>query len=411
MAGELASEGKHILFRPFDERFLLHQRLEAPILSPRASACYTPVQDLESKQMLMNFLDTNDYATQYERFTASIQYTLAFGMRILTGKEWQLTTSHQCMENIQAAAKPGAWIVDALPFLNNLPAPFTPWKKTAKQWYKMWDDLHMANMKGALQRDGWNWAKDFAASKEAQEMTDEELAWDVGVLCDGGVETTQKMLYVFTLACLAYPEWLPTARKELEDVVGTDRLPDFTDIDNLPFIQAIVEETFRWRHITPIGVPHASTKDDYYKGYFIPKDSTIIPLFTAMRNDTSAFDSPAVFRPERWIGKTQSNNYGYGRRVCPGRFIARNSMAIAVARLLWAFDIKSKDGRVLLVSEDMFTDEIVSGPKPFDVVFEPRSRKRRQVIEAEFQGAEKDTAKMMDRIREMQVAAGLTQRF
>jgi cytochrome P450 len=410
MAGELVSGGNHLLFRPFDEHYVLHQRMEAPILSARASACYTPVQDLESKQMLMNFLDTNDYIEQYERFTSSIQYTLAFGMRIMTGKEWQLTASHKCLENIVAAAQPGAWIVDTLPFLNNLPWPLTPWKKTAKQWYTMWDDLHLANMKAALQRDGWNWTKDLKASKEAQQMTDAELAWDLGVLCDGGIETTQKMLYVFTLACLAYPGWIPTARKELEGVVGLDRLPTFSDLDKLPYIHAVVEETFRWHHIAPIGIPHATTADDYYKGYLIPKGSTVIPLISTMRTDASAFESPAVFRPERWIGKTQSNNFGYGRRVCPGRFIAKNSIAIAVSRLLWAFDIKSKDGRIPFVSEDMFTDEIISAPKPFDVVFEPRSDKHRQVVVREYESAEKDTAKMLDRVREMQVSAGLSQR-
>jgi hypothetical protein len=44
MAGELTCEGKHILLKPFGEDYLLHQRLEAPVLSPRASAYYTPVQ-------------------------------------------------------------------------------------------------------------------------------------------------------------------------------------------------------------------------------------------------------------------------------------------------------------------------------------------------------------------------------
>lgn len=411
MAGELTTKHKHILWKPFDEEYLAHQRLEAPVLSSRASACYKPVQDLESKQMLKNFLHTNDYVGQYERFTASLQYTLAYGFRIVTGEEWQLKASHECLKNIEAAAKPGGWIVDALPFLNNLPATFTPWKRTAENWYQLWNELHVANMQGALQREGWNWMKDLKASREAQQMTDEELAWDVGVLCDGGVETTSKMLQVFTLACLAFPGWIPIAQKELDDVVGSSRLPEYPDLDHLPYTRAVVEESFRWRHITPIGIPHATTQDDFYKGYFIPKGSTIIPVFAAMRSDAALYDSPSVFRPERWIGKTQPNNFGYGRRVCPGRFIARNSVTIALARLLWAFNIRSKDGcSIPVVDESMFRDEIVSGPKPFEAVFEPRSEGHRRVIEEAYEGVEKDTAKMLNQIYEEQVSAGLSQR-
>ena len=43
MAGELTTKGMHIMLRPFDEEFLLHQRIEAPLLSPRASVCYVPL--------------------------------------------------------------------------------------------------------------------------------------------------------------------------------------------------------------------------------------------------------------------------------------------------------------------------------------------------------------------------------
>lgn len=401
------TNNKHILFKPFDAEFLKHQRLSAPVLSPRASACYTPVQDLESKQMLKNFLSSNDYAAQFERFTASIQYTLAFGFRIVTGEEWQLKTNHAVLKNIVAAVEPGGWIVDVLPFLNYLPTPLAPWKKTAKQWYKLWDDFHKANVKGALDSQGWNWTKAFVASKEAQELTEAEIAWDLGVLADGGVETTNSTLQLFTFACVACPGWISTAQKELDDVVGGERLPAFEDLEKLPYLQAVVEEIFRWRHMTPIGVPHATTRDDYYNGYLIPEGSTVIPLFLTMRSDTKVYERPLEFRPERWIGKTAPNTFGYGRRVCPGRFIAQKSVAIAAARLLWAFNISPKNGGKPVVNERMFTPSFISAPKPFDVVFQTRSDKHRCVIEWEFEQAEKDTAKMMDRVREAQVAAGL----
>lgn len=72
MAFELTTKSLQPLFRPFNAEYLLHQRLEAPVLSPRASSCYTPLQDMESKVLLKNFLSTNDFPHEFERFSASL---------------------------------------------------------------------------------------------------------------------------------------------------------------------------------------------------------------------------------------------------------------------------------------------------------------------------------------------------
>lgn len=410
MAQELTCKGLNILFRPFDDEFLAHQRLAAPALSSRASQCYTAVQDLESKELLKNLLSTNDYRTQFDRFSASIVYALTFGFRVETGEEWQIQASRDCTNNMMHACQVGAWVVDSLPVLNYLPAPLTPWKKIAEKWHAKWSNLHITNMRDALKREGWNWTKDFSNSTEAQQMTEKQVSWNLGILCDAGVETTGTMLQIFALACLAYPDWILKAQEELDHVVGKQRLPNFEDLENLPYVHAVIEETFRWRNILPGGVPHATIQDDWYNGYLIPKGSIIMPLFIAMRNDEHLFDSPSHFRPERWINKKQSGNFGYGRRVCPGRFIARNSLAIAVARLLWAYNISSKDGKKPQVQEKMFTTGFVSAPKAIEAVFDPRSERHKQVIEESWEAADKDVAKMLDKIREKLETGGLAPR-
>lgn len=410
MAQELTCKNKHIMIKPFNDNFLLHQRLEAPVLSPRTSACYIAIQDLESKQLIRNMLHSDNFPKEFERFAASIIYSITFGLRIVTGDEWQLQTSYECLKNFTIAGQVRAWIVDLFPSLNNLPTSFTPWKKTAEKWYSMWANLHMANMQDALKREGWNWAKEFNSSKEAQNLTATEISWDLGVLCDAGVETTDVQLQIFVLACSAYPGWISKAQTELDEVVGAERLPDFEDLARLPYLQTVVEENFRWRHIVPAGIPHATTQDDHYRGYLIPKGSVIVPLFSAMRKDKTLYDSPEQFRPERWLGKSQPSNFGYGRRVCPGRFIARSSLSIAMARLLWAFNIRSKDGAEVRVRDDMFTTGFVSRPKPFRTVFEPRSDAYMQVIESSFEAADKGIVRLMDEVREKQKLAGLAPR-
>lgn len=73
-----------------------------------------------------------------------------------------------------------------------------------------------------------------------------------------------------------YPDVMKRAQAEINDVVGRERLPTFTDREKLPYIGAIVKEVLRWRPAGPMGVPHLTTQDDVYEGYFIPKGTLIL---------------------------------------------------------------------------------------------------------------------------------------
>ena len=66
------------------------------------------------------------------------------------------------------------------------------------------------------------------------------------------------------------PEIQRKARAEILHLTGT-RLPTFEDRDSLPYIQALYQEVLRWKPVFPLGLPHQTTEDDYYNGYFIPK--------------------------------------------------------------------------------------------------------------------------------------------
>ena len=75
-----------------------------------------------------------------------------------------------------------------------------------------------------------------------------------------------------------HPEIQQKAQSELQEVVGPDRLPDYDDYDSLHYIRAILLECVRWIPVLPLGVPRKVTQDDYYKGFFIPKGTEIIPV-------------------------------------------------------------------------------------------------------------------------------------
>lgn len=75
---------------------------------------------------------------------------------------------------------------------------------------------------------------------------------------------------------MVHPEVQRKAQAQIDSVIGPDRLPDFSDRDQLPYVDAIVWECLRWNPSLPLGVAHYTTEDDVYEGYYIPKGTTVL---------------------------------------------------------------------------------------------------------------------------------------
>jgi cytochrome P450 len=67
------------------------------------------------------------------------------------------------------------------------------------------------------------------------------------------------------------PEIVRKAQNEIDTVIGLRRLPGFEDRGALPYCDAVFQEVMRWRPIAPLSIPHCTSEDDIYEGYFIPK--------------------------------------------------------------------------------------------------------------------------------------------
>ena len=91
-----------------------------------------------------------------------------------------------------------------------------------------------------------------------------------------------------------YPEVQKKAQAEIDAIVGKNRLPDFHDRPSLPYINAVIKESSRWNLVVPLGrlpsvivivgiiltssegIPHMSTIDDEYNGFYIPRGTIIL---------------------------------------------------------------------------------------------------------------------------------------
>ena len=192
-----------------------------------------------------------------------------------------------------------------------------------------------------------------------------------------GGETSATTLLWWLLAMIAYPEVQIQAHAELDEVVGNARPPTFADIPSLPYIRAMVKETLRWSLTVPFGVPHATTEDDWYDGMFIPKGTVCLQNMRVINSEPDVFGSDAVrFDPTRYMDESRQVKvldgreeghmaFGFGRRICPGRYVAEGTLVIDIATLLWAMRFERPEG----VKANLDVRTIVNGSVTAYVVF------------------------------------------
>lgn len=142
----------------------------------------------------------------------------------------------------------------------------------------------------------------------------------------GGVESPASTVEWALAELLKHPEQLKKAQDELDTVVGRQRLVDESDIPSLPYLRAIVKETFRLHPVTPLLIPRESSEACELGGFHIPSGSQIFVNIWAIGRDPEYWDKPTEFNPDRFLGSPidplgqhfELVPFGSGRRKCPG---------------------------------------------------------------------------------------------
>jgi len=203
----------------------------------------------------------------------------------------------------------------------------------------------------------------------------------------GGADTTVTTIMTFILAMLKYPEVQRRGQEEIDATIGRDRLPTFEDRASLPYVRAICTEILRWEPIMPLVPPHFTSEDDEYKGYFIPKGTTVFANNWEIAHNSAMYPEPYTFEPERWLGPHKSIRpekyaFGFGRRICTGQNWAENMVFIAVASLLSTFDFEKavdSDGR-FIAPDDNYDPSFVRSLVASKCKITPRSSRSISLI-------------------------------
>ncbi|KAK8497072.1 hypothetical protein V6N11_050894 [Hibiscus sabdariffa] len=145
---------------------------------------------------------------------------------------------------------------------------------------------------------------------------------------------------------LRNPEVMQKARKELTEVIGSETSVKESDMDQLPYLQAVVKETLRLHPAAPLLLPYKARNDVEICGYTIPKGAHALVNIWAMNRDPKYWSHPLAFSPERFIGSKidyKGGNFEYipfgaGRRLCLGLPLATRMVHLMLASMILSFD-------------------------------------------------------------------------
>jgi len=376
------------------------------------------IQDKTYELLVQLRESPNDFRAHVRLLQGKLIMSITFGYDLKKGDDRMVEAPDQIVPLMMPFNVPGTALVNYFPFLRGIPSwvPYFSYKPLARIVRKLSgrmrnepidfvkNALHNGTAVRSLAGEYLQELENFVGSERQKQ--EEAVMASMGSMYQAGLDTV-RILYLdisagflltptmktvssmssLFLALALFPHVQRRAQAELDVVVGRDRLPTFDDRPRLPYIEALCKELMRWNMVTPTGLPHLSTRDDVYKGFFIPKGSLVIANAWAILHDPETYPDPDEFKPERFLNEDGSVRddpalslaFGVGKRICPGRHLVDFTVFIVTCSVLSVFNVtKAKDKndneipvnigvseprRILLVHPDKFECSILPRDK------------------------------------------------
>lgn len=398
---ELMGWERSLALTGYGKIFQKHRRMLHHYFNENATPAYEPIQTQEARLLLQNILsDDTNLNSFLKRLTASIITRVGYGHKITSDDDPYVHITSSAQDTLGNSGSPGATPVDFLPILKYFPswfpgAYYAGYARDHRPTVKRLYEYPFEEVKKQLAQGG---AKPSFLSHQLEALDRDgpdgphailDIQGAAAGLYTAGADTTWATLSSFFLAMVLFPEFQGKAQKEIDSVIGTGRLPDFSDRGSLPYVDCIIEETKRWHSAVPLGIPHRLMEDDVYRGMFIPMGSLVIANIRAMSLDDKIYKNPHDFNPSRYLPEPEGNSepyptgpFGFGRRICPGQHLASATLWITIASVLSCFTISNaigEDGKEI-IPEISYSSGLGSHPGPFKCRVRPRNEQARRLI-------------------------------
>ncbi|EIM79553.1 cytochrome P450 [Stereum hirsutum FP-91666 SS1] len=388
-------------FKPFgDEWATLRKLFTSKFSNGSALRAYQASQTASNAELLQSLLkDPNGFVEHIALRATQVVIDVTYGISVTSPNDHLIVVAERVMNAVSIALSPPLWIINPVSLVRSFMSLFGGLNSISiiRKWRSDLEELRNGPFEEAKLQLTKGHPRPSVVGNLLQDLGEngtqeaEELIRDCAAVAYGGAaETSTSSSLSFILAMVLNPSAMRKAQDELDRVVGNDRLPCFEDRPNLPYVTGMMKEVLRFHPPGVVGVPRQLKQDDEYKGYHIPAGSMVMVNIDGLMSDPSLYPEPEMFMPERYIvnGKFDCSRstdpsriaFGFGRRVCPGKLFAEDSLWIVIAQMLAVFTISPVDEKH--PPPLSFEAGAISRPSPFPCIIRPRSEAAKHLVES-----------------------------
>jgi cytochrome P450 len=203
------------------------------------------------------------------------------------------------------------------------------------------------------------------------------LSGNIRGFFSAGSDTVRTVLEWLFLTIAVRQDVQEKIYKEIEEVIGHDKQPTWSDRLNMPYTQCVIDEIQRWKTIVPLNLPRRTLADITVQGVNIPANTQLLANFYSVHHDPKIYEEPEQFKPERFLD--ESGNFvkreeflafSYGKRSCPGESLAVAELFLYTTCIVRSYRLTVPEG-----IEPDFTESlgITSQPRtPVELIFTRR---------------------------------------
>jgi cytochrome P450 len=177
------------------------------------------------------------------------------------------------------------------------------------------------------------------SARHGDPLGDDELRDELLTLLITGHETTATGLAWAFQYVLGHPAALARLVTEVRGVAG-----DELDLERLPYLDAVVQETLRLSPPLPVALLRRVTREVRLGGFDLPPGCHAVPCMHLAHRREDAFPEPGAFRPERHLERRRSAfelfPFGGGLRTCMGLAFGLYEMKVILATVLRSAELR-----------------------------------------------------------------------
>ncbi|KAI3470308.1 hypothetical protein Pfo_026971 [Paulownia fortunei] len=238
------------------------------------------------------------------------------------------------------------WVDKLTGLINRLDTAF----KNLDSFYQELIDEHLDPSRGKTMEEEGD-ILDILIRLKEQKSCSVDLNWDnikallMNIFIAATDTSAASTVWTMT-ALMKAPNVMEKVQAEIRNLIGKKGIVDEDDLPKLPYLKAVINETFRLYPPAPLLVPRETIEKCNLEGYEIQPRTVVYVNAWAVARDPECWKNPDEFLPERFLNnnidiKGQDFGvipFGSGRRICPGMFTGLANVELTVANLLYSFD-------------------------------------------------------------------------